>query len=437
MKKSSFYRSTNRKMFLIFFLPVIILVIIADYGFTKLWMREEVDYYCQIMDVGIERVDAHLKNGDTTMARDLLDRYMFISDSENMFYDKDGNFIVGQQVPEFIKDVKDLELDKFILKRNRGRYYVIFAHQSPSSGSYMVVYSSAEPLFRHIFIQCSFMLLMGGLAVVLSMFMYRKWLSPKIKKMIMAKERMETELDIAHNVQQYMVPDSEKLNMVRNSQVFGYLKPAREVGGDLYNYVLVDKADEQGQTTPYLYFCIGDISDKGTPAALMMAIHNEAFCQQASSGLPLKNIITNMNNSISNDNRSDMFCTMFAACLNMNTGDMEFINAGHDKPVLNGDFIAAKHNRPIGITPNYDFQVEHLQLHPNDVLFLYTDGITEAKTNDNRFFGNERLLESLHSAAPNDDIKQISERVIADVNAFVGDAEQFDDMTILTLKFNV
>ncbi len=437
MEKSSFYVSTKRKVFLIFFLPVIILVVISDFGFTKLWMREEIDYYCQIMDIGIERVEVHLKNGDTTMARDLLDRYMFVSDSKNMFYDKDGNFVVGHQVPEFIKNIKDIEFDKFILKRNKVNYYVVLAHQSSSSGSYLVVCSSAEPLIRHIFIQYTFMLLAGGLAIILSMFLFRKWLGPKIKKMIMAKERMEAELEIAHNVQQYMVPTNEKLAEVGNSQVYGFLKPAREVGGDLYNYILVKKNDAQGTPTPYLYFCIGDISDKGTPAALMMAIHNEAFFQQASSGLPLEKIIFDMNNSISNDNRTDMFCTMFAACLNMNTGDMEFINAGHDKPLLNGEFIDTKHNRPIGITPNYEFQVEHLQLQPNDVLFLYTDGITEAKTNDNRFFGNERLLESLHSAAPDDDIKQISERVIANVANFVGDAEQFDDMTILTLKFNI
>lgn len=424
-------------MFLIFLIPMIILVVIVDYGFTKLWTNEQIDYYGKIMDVGIERVEVHLSKHDTTLARDLLSRYMFVSDSKNLFYDKDGNFIVGGEVPDFIGNVESIPRDKFIIRRSDGKYYLIFAHQHPQLGSCLVIYLSAKSIFTSFLLHTLLIFIVGVLSVVLSMFLYRKWLSPKIKKMIMANERMETELDIAHNVQQYMVPNSEKLNAVGNAQVFGYLKPAREVGGDLYNYVLVDKADEQGQTTPYLYFCIGDISDKGTPAALMMAIHNEAFFQLASSGLPLKNIIANINNSISNDNRTDMFCTMFAACLNMNTGDMEFINAGHDQPVLNGDFITVKHNRPIGITLNYDFQVERMQLHPNDVLFLYTDGVTEAKTSDNRFYGNQRLLDSIRNAAPTDNIKQISERVIADVNAFVGDAEQFDDMTILTLKFNL
>lgn len=433
MKKSSFYRSTNRKMFLIFFLPVIILVIIVDYGFTKQWKQEEIDYYCQIMDIGIERVEVHLKNGDTTMARELLERYMFVSDSENMFYDKDGNFIVGHQVPEYVKNIKDIKPDEFVLKKNKGHYYVILAHQSSTSGSYMVVCSSAEPLLRYLYFQYLLMLLGGGLAVGLSMFLYHKWLRPKIKKMIMANERMETELEIAHHVQQYMVPTNEKLIEGDHLSIFGCLKPAREVGGDLFDYLLVKKNDENGKPTNYLYFCIGDISDKGTPAALLMAVSIGIFDQLASLRLPLSQVVSKMNDMLINDNRNDMFCTLFAGSLNLDTGMLEFVNAGHDQPVLNGTFMTPKHNRPLGVTANYDYQSEFIQLKKDDVLFLYTDGITEAKTNDNQFFGNQRLLSVLNSQGV-DNAQQISENALNEVNKFVGDAEQFDDITILCIR---
>ena len=242
-----------------------------------------------------------------------------------------------------------------------------------------------------------------------------------------AKERIESELRIARNIQMSMVPnvfpDNPGLDM------FALMNPAKEVGGDLYGYMMMgDK----------LYFCVGDVSGKGVPASLFMAQATRLFRTLAAQGLKPAEICTSMNNSLSEGNTTRMFVTFFLGLIDLQTGHLDFCNGGHNAPVItdgegHADFIKMIPNLPIGIFPNFQFKGEEIDSLKGKSLFLYTDGLNEAENEAHEQFGNDRMLEELGREAFRDS-RTLVDRLSQAVADHVAGAEASDDLTMLCLK---
>ncbi len=243
------------------------------------------------------------------------------------------------------------------------------------------------------------------------------------------KERMESELRIARNIQMSMVPSTFPL--YPGLDMYASMSPAREVGGDLYGYQL---------TGHKLYFVLGDVSGKGVPASLFMAQANRLFQTLAKQGMTPAEICTRINDALSGaDNEGSMFVTMFLGLLDLKTGHLSFCNAGHNPPILGdighgGDFIEMLPNAPIGILPGLEFQGEEIESIKGRPLFIYTDGLNEAENPSHEQFGDDRLLSFLRNCSY-ESAKQVIETIAADVEQHREGAEPNDDLTMMCIYF--
>lgn len=249
------------------------------------------------------------------------------------------------------------------------------------------------------------------------------------------KERMESELRIARNIQMSMVPSV--FPDVKGLDMYASMTPAKEVGGDLYNYLLLDNK---------LYFCVGDVSGKGVPASLFMAQATRLFLTLAKQGMSPAEICTRMNDALSgNDNESGMFVTFWLGLVDLNSGHLSFCNAGHNPPVLGtppdipegegsgGDYIDMLPNAPIGIIPGLEYEGEEVETIKGRPLFIYTDGLNEAEDKEQEQFGDEHLLDILRKTHFSS-ARQVIESLSAEVEAHRNGAEPNDDLTMMCLK---
>ena len=242
------------------------------------------------------------------------------------------------------------------------------------------------------------------------------------------KERMESELRIARNIQMSMVPSV--FPDVKGLDMYASMTPAKEVGGDLYNYLLLDDK---------LYFCVGDVSGKGVPASLFMAQATRLFLTLAKQAMLPAEICTRMNDALSgDDNESNMFVTFWLGLVDLTTGHLTFCNAGHNPPVIGGgedhgtlmDMIP---NAPIGIMPGMEYVNEEVETIKGRPLFIYTDGLNEAENKENEQFGDDRLLEILRHTQYSSS-RQVIETLSAEVEAHRNGAEPNDDLTMMCLS---
>ena len=251
-----------------------------------------------------------------------------------------------------------------------------------------------------------------------------------------AKERIESDLRIARNIQMGMVPRHfpERPDL----DLYGSMTPAKEVGGDLYGYYLAEHPGEEGKNDK-LYFCLGDVSGKGVPASLFMAQATRLFCTLAAQEMMPAEIATRINNALSGeDNETGMFVTMFLGLLDLETGHLDFCNAGHNPPVLLRDgkpeFVEMIPNAPVGIIPELDYEGEEIADITNCPLFVYTDGLNEAENRQQEQFSDERLLE-LMEQVPFESCQQTVEMLREEVEKHRDGAEPNDDLTMLCVKF--
>ena len=236
-----------------------------------------------------------------------------------------------------------------------------------------------------------------------------------------AKERIESELRIAREIQKRMLP--RVFPRRRDVDLYAMMTPAKEVGGDLYGYALIDNL---------LYFCVGDVSGKGVPTALYMAEVTRMFRTLVDGKLTPNAIATRLNHALSEDNEQGMFVTMFIGLIDLTSGHMEFCNAGHNPPLLDGQFMEMETNAPIGLWPELDYEGEEVNNMHGKTLFVYTDGINEAENKNKEQFGDERLKALLQQDLG--DARQTSETIHKAVAEFVGDAEPSDDLTKMCIK---
>ena len=233
-----------------------------------------------------------------------------------------------------------------------------------------------------------------------------------LHKANLEKERIGGELRVASQIQQNMLPQ-EKVRDER-LEVIGSLVPAKEVGGDLYDYFIRDEK---------LFFCIGDVSGKGAASAMMMAVVQTKFRDFSAHENNPARIMQNINFGCCQNNKTNMFVTLFIGVLDLPTGRMRYCDAGHDAPFINATPLEVQPNLPVGVFDDFTYSMEETQIEPNSTIFLYTDGLTEAKNNQRKQFGLERV-ENVLGACIGLQPKGILEKITDAVYGFVKDAEQ-------------
>ena len=249
-----------------------------------------------------------------------------------------------------------------------------------------------------------------------------------------AASRIDAELQYAKDIQASALPHIEP-NFVGKDEyeLYACMFTAKEVGGDFHDFYYVDEN--------HLAITMADVSGKGIPAALFMMTSKTMLRNMIESGIPIEEAMTSANARLCENNDANMFVTVWAAIIDLRTGHMEFGNAGHNHPVIrkkDGSYEFLK-SRPGMVLAGMDgvrYRRNEYQLEKGDILYLYTDGVTEATNINNELFGDDRLIDSLNkSYNENITMEEVCASVKKDVDVFVDEAPQFDDITMLAYKF--
>ena len=254
----------------------------------------------------------------------------------------------------------------------------------------------------------------------------------KVVQVTAEKERIGAELSLATNIQASMLPHIFPAFPERNEfEIYASMDPAKEVGGDFYDYFLIDD--------DHLGMVIADVSGKGVPAALFMMASKIILQSVAMMGLSPAGILQKTNEAICSNNEAQMFVTVWLGILELSTGKLTAANAGHEFPAMKQtggvfELYKDKHGFVIGGMEGVRYKEYEIQLQPGSMLFVYTDGVAEATSAENELYGTERMIEALNAdlnATPQDILRNVR----ASVDGFVKEAEQFDDLTMLCLEY--
>ena len=253
----------------------------------------------------------------------------------------------------------------------------------------------------------------------------------EVRRVTAEKERIGTELHMANQIQESMLPSIFPAFPERSEfDIYATMDPAREVGGDFYDFFLIDK--------DHLCMVIADVSGKGVPAALFMMISKIIIQSFAMQGNSAGDILTKTNDALCSNNRMEMLVTVGLGILEISTGKITAANAGHEYPAIKTgekfELLKDKHGLVIGGMSGIRYREYELQVKPGDKLFLYTDGVAEATRNGNELFGTNKMLEALNrdpEAAPDRLLRNVRHAV----DTFVGNDEQFDDLTMMCFEY--
>ncbi|MBM4159057.1 MAG: serine/threonine-protein phosphatase, partial [Ignavibacteria bacterium] len=243
---------------------------------------------------------------------------------------------------------------------------------------------------------------------------------------------IERDLNIARDIQQAILPKVfPPFPEMKEFEIFGSMTAAKEVGGDFFDFFLIDK-DRLG-------LVIGDVSGKGIPAAIFMAVSRTLIRATGLKGMQPAECLTYANNLLCNESTSSMFVTVFYGIINVKTGVVDFSNGGHNQPVIiknNGSAALAEvpSGLVLGIADDVTYSQDKFQLEPGDAVFLYTDGITEAFNESDELYSEERLVKFLENVNEKN-ITDIVKSVVEDVNNFSMGVPQSDDITALALRY--
>lgn len=357
----------------------------------------------------------------------------------------DKSMVMNTTIQEVARQFSDTMIEKVnasmlsgdsgdaIVEDNEGnKNYMFYSPVEGKTGWSMAVIFPDKEMYAGLHRVGSYLTLFTILGFLLMMFiLWRTFRSHRRLQAVSAeKERIGSELHIASGIQMGMLPktfppypDLDELAM------FGTLLPAKEVGGDLYDFYVRDHK---------LFFCLGDVSGKGVPASLVMAVTRSLFRTVSAHVEEPEKVMTQMNQAMSEMNESSMFVTLFIGVLDLKTGALSYSNAGHCPPVVIHQGAATPidmdANIPVGLIPDWQYTRQDTTLQPGSSLFLYTDGLTEAENAEHGQYGEERMFNALSQTAgltPHDLIATMTESV----HAFVAGAEQSDDLTMLAIQF--
>ena len=246
------------------------------------------------------------------------------------------------------------------------------------------------------------------------------------------KASMESELKIAHDIQMNMLPKTFPPYPERDDiDIYGTLTPAKAVGGDLFDFYIRDNQ---------LFFCVGDVSGKGIPASLFMAVTRSLFRNISAHVAAPERISFTLNNALCENNETNMFVTLFTGVLDLATGHLRYCNAGHNAPLLVGrgvSEISCQPNLPLGIMAEFQFEAQEIDLDPATTIFLFTDGLNEAENAHHEQFGDERIAEVANRLLAKGEHQpiNITYEMYQAVHDFVNGAEQSDDLTMLAIQY--
>lgn len=259
---------------------------------------------------------------------------------------------------------------------------------------------------------------------------FMNMLYTKTTKLVTEQERIKSELSIATKIQaDCLENDFTAFNRLTAVNLTAHMKPAKEVGGDFYDVFMIDQ--------DHLCFLIADVSGKGVPAALFMTMAKTHIKNFATVGLPLAEVAARANNQLCYKNESGMFVTAFICVLDVGSGEVQFVNAGHNCPFVqkqDGAFemFRAKANLVFGLMEDVPYREQTLTLNPGDSIYLYTDGVTEALNPEQELFGDDRLYEILNRhRAQAGEPETFVQAIYREVQAFADGEPQADDITML------
>ena len=254
----------------------------------------------------------------------------------------------------------------------------------------------------------------------------------ELKDTTAEKASIESELQVASGIQMGMLPKDFPTSQERDAvQLYASLTPAKDVGGDLFDFYIRDEK---------LFFCIGDVSGKGVPASLFMAVTRSVFRTVSAHESMPDRIVATLNATMADMNETNMFVTLFVGVLDLPTGRMRYCNAGHDAPLLVGQgvgMLPCDSNIPAGFMPSWKYTLQETQIFTGTTIFLFTDGLTEAEDSTHALFKMERVNEVAKQALANhqEEPRQLIAVMTDAVHQFVGDAEQSDDLTMMAIQY--
>lgn len=247
-----------------------------------------------------------------------------------------------------------------------------------------------------------------------------------------AKERIESELRIAHDIQMGILPKLfPAFPERREFDIHASIEPAKEVGGDLYDFFFIDD--------DHFCFLVGDVSGKGVPAAFFMAVTKTLIKVVAERKVDPGAVLAKVNNDLAEDNESCMFVTLFLAVINIHTGEVNYASAGHNPPLLlpkgkEAEWVPPLNELVAGIMEDTSYTTKTMTMNPGDTLFIYTDGVTEAMDNDKALYSEDRLVEVINQCGGRS-AEEIIHCIEHSLKQFTGGAEQSDDITMLAMQF--
>ena len=384
---------------------------------------------------------------------DRLNRSHIYPSSYDIFLTPEGKYITGPSSYEIapanervkvMNMVNDSTLKKFSFSNGRFKMfefvddyeklcYVYHTKMEDEPYWQIAVICEDNEVYGKLYSMSRFMLIMTIIAwLIMGIIIWRAIKGHiRLQQADAERQQIENELSIARKIQEEMLPKTFPPYPERNDiDIFGSLTPAKDVGGDLFDFFLSDEK---------LFFCIGDVSGKGIPAAMVMTMTHSLFRMATSRDDNLASIMQNINETFCKGNNSGMFVTMFIGILDLPTGKLRYCNAGHEIAFLVSeenirplDLIA---NMPIGVFSDFKYESQEEVMESGTTLFTYTDGLTEAMNEERKRYGIARVEEAITSSLsimPKDLITHIDK----DVHKFVKEAPQSDDLTMLAIKYN-
>ena len=386
---------------------------------------------------------------------DTIDKRHVYPSSFNLLLTEDGKFILGpsditkESIDELVKLINDSTIErekslsgtstKMRVKANGKKCTLFYANMKGQPHWQIAVGCFDDEVFDELLGMRLKILPILLLAFGVLLFMIRNFANKErqLAKTNQEQERIGGELRVASNIQQsLMAMDEAAFEDTRDLRVCGVLHPAKEVGGDLFHaFVRDDK----------LFFCIGDVSGKGVPSALIMAVVKTLFRTIASHENNPAHIMAQLNETACLNNPTNIFVTMFVGVLNLPSGRLCYCNAGHEIPVLMRQGadgqpmdcrkLDAKANLPIGLFSDFEYEMQEVHLQDDTTLFLYTDGLTEGRNPEHEMFGEKRMMQVLadsHTVVP----RQLVELMVSEHRRFVKTAQQSDDITLLAFCYS-
>ena len=393
-------------------------------------------YSSPVRDTSNKIVGVIFADIPTRLLEDIMNEEKVYKTTQRFLVTGSYNKLAGEDTPLFQEILKLLKVDNdktdyFTTKDKDGnKYHVFYTPVGGKTDWVLINIVNDNEVFSRLRMMRLMLMLPLSLGLIFALFIV--WRSSRnlnhLRRINAEKERIDGELRVASEIQQSMLPQGEIT--VENLELEGFLKPAREVGGDLYDYYVRDEK---------LFFCIGDVSGKGAPAAMLMAVVQALFRSASAHESNPARIILSINEAACQNNKSNMFVTMFVGVLDLPTGHLRYCDAGHDAPILMEDgkwkLIDAAPHLPVGVFADTKYEMQTLTLLPSSTIFLYTDGLTEAKDAARKQFGLERIMTILEEST-DDEPKDILANISDAIDKFVKNAEQSDDLTMLAIKYH-